>query len=101
MASRITRETTAEYMAAMDPFGYYNAAAFEVGEAMRSIEPERDELREVMVELRTLYGRRRLFRNEEVAAVVREVRARRGDATLVRQAPATERRRLQWTMNDM
>lgn len=66
---------------------------------------ERDELQQVMAELRRRYSRRRLFRVADVAAVVREIRRERDfDAptppgTPRRETPRTVKR-LRFDFND-
>lgn len=87
----------------MDNFGYNAAINYADGAGVPNprviLRDERDELRDVIVTLRNRYGRRRLFRMEDVEAAIREVR------TVRRLDPVTpeylqERKRLRWTLND-
>jgi len=66
---------------ALQHFGYFPEENVRVVERDRQVErfadgwsPDRRELREVLHRLRIRYGRRRLFRTADVAAVVQEVR---------------------------
>lgn len=78
----------------MDPFGY-NGANLPAFFQRQRFQIERDELREVLNELRARYGRRRLFRVADVADAI---------ATVRRQDPRTpvrvEMRRLEWNLKD-
>lgn len=94
--------TTFATMDASDNFGYMGAYAPGLVPD-RSTRVERDELQEVMMDLRMRFGRRRLFRVAEVAESVRTVRRRRIDPDYIDTPPRTEastvRRTLRMRMN--
>lgn len=83
----------------MDPFQFYPRENVRVLEREREDariadgwSPDRRELRELVGRLRDRYGRRRLFRVEDVREVVREMRVQDPSLTVLRMAPRTVER---------
>jgi len=76
----------------MDPFGYIGAELPALAAPRDRYSPDREEMYELLQELRSTYGRRRLFRTRDVADAIEGIRRRKRDATPERMTPKTVKR---------